>query len=192
MEIFEQERDAYDSGQSIQPILLAVSPVNKELTLRNLIERAFADEAVIQAENAWRSNEQSVLQTWDTQIENFETANNSPNAKDAERYIEEAGLQTIIRQDIEWTKRKIEAQELIDIHRFPSVIAMLYSQYYRIHDRNRKSAPGDVTDISIIGASPYVDVILTENFQAEIFKKIKPRIERMANLEIGTMRDIRK
>ena len=192
-QMFENERDLYDVGGNPQPILVAITMVNQDsrLHLRNLIQELFSNEEILEAEKRWRSDETTVLNNWITRIENFRPNSDVANARDADLYVEEASLQTIMRLDINWAKQKVEAKELIDTSKFPSVIAMLYSQYYRLYDPYWKARPQEITDISIIGAAPYVDVVVTEFFQAEILKKIKSKVIGMENLEIATLRDIR-
>jgi hypothetical protein len=192
--MFENERDLYDANEFPQPILAAITMVNKDrrLHLRNLIQELFTNEEINKVEEKWRNDESSVLNNWISQIDNFKPSSDVANARDSDRYVEEASIQTIMRLDINWTKKKVEAKELIDSSKFPSVIAMLYSQYYRLYDPYWKARPQEITDISIIGVAPYVDVVITENFQAEILKKIRSKVVGMENLEIAALRDIRK
>ncbi len=193
-QMFENERDLYDAIEFPQPILTAITMANQDprLHLRNLIQELFTNEEIIKVEKGWRTDESSVLNNWISQIDNFKPSSDVANAGDADRYVEEASLQTIMRLDIDWAKKKVEAEEFIDTRKFPSVIAMLYSQYYRLYDPYWKARPQEITDISIIGVAPYVDVVITEFFQAEILKKIKSRVNGMSNLRIATLRDIRQ
>lgn len=68
---------------------------------------------------------------------------------------------------------------------------MLYSQYFRLFEESRKTDLQDVTDIRIMASSPYMNAIVTENFQAEIFRKIKRVWFRIENLEVYTLKDLR-
>ena len=192
-QLFENERDLYDVNENPQPILAVITMVNQDprLHLRNFILELFKDKEILEAETRWRTDETTVLKNWISRIDNYEPISDVANSRDADLYVEEASLQTIMRLDINWAKQKVETKELINTSKFPSVIAMLYSQYYRLYDPYWKARPQEITDISIIGAAPYVDVVITEFFQAEILKKIKPKVIGMENLEIATLRDIR-
>ncbi len=193
-QIFNNERDFYDIGDIPQPILAPITMFTQDprLRLRNLIQELFSKKEITEVEKQWRSDETVVMNNWISQTDNFEPSSDVANSRDADRYVEEASLQTIMRLDINWAKHKVDAEELIDTARFPSVIAMLYSQYFRLYDPYWKARPQEITDISIIGVAPYVDVVITENFQAEILKKIRSKVVGMENLEIATLRDIRK
>jgi hypothetical protein len=128
----------------------------------------FEDPIIAEFEKNWRSNENDTLYYWLESRRNFLPSMKDANAKDAERYLKESGLQTLISIDIEWAKNEIELGNVPSVERYPSMKVMLYSQYYRIHNPHWKPKPQEVTDVSIIAASPYVDIVLTENFQAEI------------------------
>jgi len=192
-QIFRDERDFYDVDDIPQPVLAPITMFYQDprLHLENLKQELFTNEEIIEVEKRWRSDETSVLNDWISQIDNFKPSSDVANSRDADLYVEEASLQTIMRLDINWAKKKVDAKELIDTSKFPSVIAMLYSQYYRLYDPYWRARPQEITDISIIGVSPYVDVVITENFQAEILNKIKSKAVGMGNLKIATLRDIR-
>lgn len=147
------------------------------------------------AEKKWREHEQSVIKYWTKKLENFNFSSSAANSIHAEHYIKEAGIQTLINLDLSyksnWVKSRIENNELIDIGEFPSLQVMLYSQYYRIFDPYWKKRPQEVTDIQIISPSPYMDIVITEKFQAEILKKIRNRITGLNNSRIWTLKDIR-
>jgi len=46
-------------------------------------------------------------------------------------------------------------------------------------------------DITISCIVPYLDAIITEGFQADVYKKAKRFIPQLSNLEIYTLKDIR-
>lgn len=68
---------------------------------------------------------------------------------------------------------------------------MLYSQYYRLFEENRTLDLQDVTDVRITAAAPYVDSIVTESFQAEIFRKVKRQWGHLESLGVFTLKDLR-
>ena len=91
---------------------------------------------------------------------------------------------------MDWCKNKIENKEVLDINKFASVKMQLYSLYYRLYDPSWKPAPGEVTDLLIISAVPYVDVYITEKFQANIISKINKKVYNLNNVEIKRIRDL--
>ena len=191
--ILAEEFQTYSDKAALNPIQVAVTSLNKDprLHLKQMLEEIFSDEEVINTEKRWRDDENKVLKSWRGRIENFQPEYQAANSKDAARYVNEASLQTIISLNPEWAKEKIDRGHLIDTNHFLSMQAMLYSQYYRLYDTHWKPRPQEITDIEIIAVSPYVDTVITENFQAEILKKIKKKVAGMENLEIATLRDIR-
>ncbi|WP_162307188.1 hypothetical protein [Schaedlerella arabinosiphila] len=46
-------------------------------------------------------------------------------------------------------------------------------------------------DVLISSIAPYVDVVITENFQADVYKKAKKFIPQIKELEIYRLKDIR-
>lgn len=178
---------------SNEVLMNSFSPLgsNPSYDISTFFTQIFDDPTIAAFERDWRKNETEVLDFWLESRQNFSPGMKVANAKDAERYLEEAGLQTLIGIDLEWAKNEIKSGRVPNVHKYPSMQVMLYSQYYRIHDSHWKPKPQEVTDVSIIAASPYVDVVLVENFQAEILRKIRSKISGMENLEIGTLRDLR-
>lgn len=79
----------------------------------------------------------------------------------------------------------------IDISNLPSFRMMEYSQFRRIHMTNKKISPNDVMDVTISCAAPYMDAVITESFQADVYKKAKKFIPQLKHLEIYTLKDIR-
>lgn len=191
--ILEEEFKTYSTDKNINPVQVPITALSKDsqLHLKNALEKIFSDNEVLAAESRWRSDETTVLNSWKKRLNNFQQESSTANAKDAERYWEEAGLQTLMFLNPAWAKEKVDAGHLIDPNHFLSVKAMLYSQYYRLYDQHWKPRPQEITDIQIIAVSPYVDTVITEKFQAEIFKKIKTKVRGMEKLEIYTLRDIR-
>lgn len=86
----------------------------------------------------------------------------------------------------------IEISPEIDISRLPASRIMEYSQFTRIYQTHKSIKANDVMDIQISCIVPYVDAVITENFQADIYKKAKSIIPQLKKLEIYTLRDIRQ
>ena len=79
----------------------------------------------------------------------------------------------------------------INLDSFPTLRIMEYSQYNRVYLTSKKIKPNDVMDIVICGIVPYLDAVVTENFQANVYKKAKNFIPQMKLLEIYTLKDLR-
>lgn len=78
-----------------------------------------------------------------------------------------------------------------DISKLPASRMMEYSQFIRIYQTEKQIKPNDVMDVQISCIVPYVDAVITENFQADVYKKAKRLIPQMKELEIYTLKDIR-
>jgi len=195
--LFEEEKRVYETKEKLSPIQLSISFANKnpKLQLKGFMQELFSNNEVIESEKMRRIGETQVLNNWLSRIKNFNPELETANSKDADRYVKEALIQTIIKLDIDlgsnFISEKIEKKEEIEFEKFQSVMIMLYSQYYRLYDSGWKSAPQEVTDIEIMAAVPYMDVVITENFQAEILKKVRNIYSPISKLEILTLRDIR-
>jgi hypothetical protein len=88
-------------------------------------------------------------------------------------------------------KEKIDKNEEIKVDAFPSVKTTFYTVFYRFYAENRDPELQDVFDILIFNVVPYLDIVVTERFQGEIFRKIKNRDEMYQDIEILTLRDLR-
>lgn len=95
-----------------------------------------------------------------------------------------------IQKDI--VARGMQPIEDIDVSRFPSLRIIEYSQFSRVHLTKKAIKPNDVMDVEISGIIPYVDAVITEAFQADVYKKAKRIVRQMKNLEIYTLKDIRQ
>lgn len=80
----------------------------------------------------------------------------------------------------------------IDVLKMPASRIMEYSQFVRIYQTNKNIKPNDVMDIQISCIVPYVNAVITENFQADVCKKAKHFIPQLEKLEIYTLKDIRQ
>ncbi len=191
--ILNEEIRVYNSNDDIIIQFNAFTPLGKDdsYNLRLFIEKVFENEQIRELETSWRKNETETLNNWIATKNNFIPSNKYPNTNDAEKYIEQAGLPTLMRLEMNWCKRMIEKKMVPDIDKFHSVKIMLYSLYYRLYDPSWKAKPSEVTDISIISTAPYVDTFVTEKFQVNIMKKIKNKVKNLNKLEIKRIRDIR-
>lgn len=79
----------------------------------------------------------------------------------------------------------------IDTSKLPASRMMEYSQFLRILKTQKTIKPNDVMDVLISSIAPYVDAVITENFQADVYKKAKKLIPQIKELEIFRLKDIR-
>lgn len=65
----------------------------------------------------------------------------------------------------------------MNFEKFPALRIMSYSQFMRVHFTQKEIKPNDVMDVLISSAVPYVDAVLTENYQVDIYLKAKKYID---------------
>lgn len=155
-----------------------------------VVDDLFHKPGIAKLEREWQNNNQDVLNTWQARKSNFNPTNPVPNAQDAKRFVEDASVQTLCQINPQLVKASIDANNVDILQSFPSMQIMLYSQYYRIFNPTWKPNDQEVTDVCISACAPYVDVVITEIFQAEIYKKVQKHINGMSAI-IATLRDIR-
>jgi len=191
--ILDDEKRSLGNVSTISPLMQAFSPMghNSSYNFRLFTDKLFLREEFSKLERNWRNEEAATLQGWLTQKSNFKPKRTVPNADDADDYVMEAGIQSLLASDIQWAQTEINAGRIPNINNFPSLKVILYSQYYRLHDPHWKPESQEVADVLIMSAAPYMDVVVTEAFQAEIFKKIRKKVVGLEKLQIATLKDIR-
>lgn len=81
----------------------------------------------------------------------------------------------------------------IEIDAFPSVKASTYTVFHKFYvDPSRAPSLSDAFDIIISAATPYADVVFTENHQAEVLRKTRRLDQLLDDLEIYTLRHLRQ
>jgi len=191
--ILDEERRTNGNTALVSPLMNAFSQEGVDLSydFEYFMNRMFASSFFLELEHDWRDEETATLAVWMKRKENFNPKRPVPNASDADEYLEEAGMQSLIASDLEWARKEIGAGRVPNINHFPSLQVVLYSQYYRLYDPHWRPKPQDVTDLLIVSVTPYMDAVITEAFQAEILKKIRKKVLGLDNLQVATLRDIR-
>ena len=75
---------------------------------------------------------------------------------------------------------------------FPSLRTVEYSLFHRSYLKKKKLQVNDVMDIRMSSFIPYVDEVITEGYQADVYRKAKGHIKELKNLEVYTLRDLIK
>ena len=193
--IVEEELELYGSEDVPQPMLNAFSPLGPDPSydLRALLQRLFKDPAILAATGDGRHTDaKDVLTTWQANAPNFQPTQPVANAVDADRFVGEAFQQSLIRLAPEWYGQQLEVGVVPDIERFPTIATLLYNQYWRLWDASWAPATSALFDVQIMAIAPYVDMVVTERFQAEIFRKIGKRVRGLDSLEVLTLKGLRE
>ncbi len=159
--------------------------------LDKFIDRLFRMPPITKLESEWRKNDQVVLNSWQTNKVNFTPTRSVQNARDAKQFVHDGCIDTLCQLHPDLVQASINANNISLLQSFPSMQMMLYSQYYRIFDPTWISNDQEVTDVCISACVPYVDAVVTEKFQAEIYRKIRKHINGMST-DIKTLRNIRR
>jgi len=190
--IQEEVNNQYHTNPiSIQ--IRAFSPLGPTEThdLRDFVNQLFEIPDIAEIERNWREEEKVGIDSWLKRKSNFKVNRPAANAEDAERYVKRMLLDYLESDRLFSVKKKIESFDEISVENYPAIKTMLYSKYYRIFDPSWKPYPKEVTDTYIVAAAPYMDIVITEKYQAEILRKVQNRVPGLENLEIATLRDIR-
>lgn len=91
---------------------------SKAYDFKFFFDHLFDDKEIKKAESEWRKNEQSILKVWISTKKNFVTTSDSTNSKDSDRYIDEAGIQSLIQQFPDWVKFELDAGRVPKIDHF--------------------------------------------------------------------------
>ena len=187
---FQQNIDFKITNQ----IANAFSPIvnNDSYNCRRFFERLSVNKELMQNINDEISNLKSIAIKWESQrdITRKQLAKLAlPENMIDEKYYRFVEKETIVKDLINWG---IEPNHDIDLEKFPAIRIMEYSQFNRIHCTKKAIRPNDVMDITISGIVPYLNAVITEKFQANVYKKAKSFISQMQSLEIYTLNDIRE
>ena len=191
-QILEAEIAAMGRAAVTDVLLQAFTPLGSDSSYDfvSFIDRLFADPAIRQLELQWRTHDQDVLDTWQRNKANFAPVSSVPTARDAQRFVHDACIDTLCQIHPQFVQASIQADDVSVLQTLPSVQVMLYSQYYRIVDPSWKLDNQEATDVYIASASPYVDAVVTERRQAELYKKVQKHVNGM-NIDVATLRHIR-
>jgi len=194
--LLSAEYAAYASGASVDPFLNTFVPdghqPDRSYDLRRLLDFVFGDPTNRRAAEEWDRTAGEVLSQWLDNRKNFTPTRDRANAKDADRYVEQAGSEALMRNFTAWYGEMLGSGVVPDLKKFPSLMVMAYSQYWRLWDHSWRPAPGEVTDVRIMAVAPYVDIVVTERRQAEIFRKIQQKVPGLADLTIRRLSDLRR
>lgn len=72
----------------------------------------------------------------------------------------------------------------VNPNRLPGMRVMEYSHFMRVYDRKKPISPNDVMDVKMSCFIPYVDAVVTEGYQAELYRNMKSFIKELEKLEI--------
>jgi len=192
--LLEDEIANYPDPSSVEPVAFAFSMFNPDpdANLSSFMGKLFSHPEVKRSERAWGSGwKRESLNAMLALKANFQPSGDRYNAKDAGRFVELAVPQYVSSQAPIWVKGLINQGKTPKPGAFPSVKMALYTVFYRFYAEQREPEEQDVFDILIGNIASYLDGVITENFQAEIYRKVKNRDPFLNHLSIDTMSILR-
>ncbi|MBK1811533.1 hypothetical protein JHL18_12970 [Clostridium sp. YIM B02505] len=194
--IIQEEYQKYLNGQTLQitnKIANVFSPLvnNESYNCKKFFEKIKCNTKLMKTIQDEIAQLSSVAKSWEQQrLDSRKILNNMKLSSEIidEKFYKMQERETIIKDLSNWG---IKPQKTIDITALNSLRIMEYSQFNRVYMTNKKVLPNDVMDIKISCIIPYIDAVITENFQANIYIKARKLIPRLNKLEIYTLRDIR-
>lgn len=193
--LLDDEIRAQEARQALSPILQAFTPDGPDdsYDLPQLVRRVFADPEIQEVirKGDYEVSATVILDAWKANAANFEPRNRVANARDADVFVQEAGIQTLISIRADWTASQIHKGSVPSIRDFPSLMVMLYSIYWRIWDPAWRGEAADVMDVRIAALAPYADLFFTETYQAEVLSKARKRVPGLERLRVHRLKDLR-
>lgn len=92
----------------------------------------------------------------------------------------------------DFVKSVAEKNQLQSLIIFKSLYIQAHFLYYKYIQKEQKEKLSDTFDTLIISNLPYVDLFLTERTNAGLLRELRRKLSFISNLEIETMRDLRK
>jgi hypothetical protein len=122
-----------------------------------------------------------VANTWNDTKASYYSISNVLKPSDLRKLYFKLERETIIK---DLRVHGIDIINDLDIKRLPGIRAMEYSQFMKIYDRKKSINPNDVMDVKMSCFIPYVDAVITEVYQAELYKNMKSFIRQLKDIEI--------
>lgn len=194
IDIFNNEIEVYPNYKEINPILTSFSFFNKDkdLHLKPFFEKLERKSSLREYEQKWNSFwKKDALDSIINLKKNFSPSGNRYKSIDGLRFVSDALPQYVYIHAPKWSKKMIAKGEEPNPNCFPSIKMALYTVFFRFYAESREPQIQDVFDISINNIVPYLDLVVTEKFQAEIFRKIQRIDNFISHIDIHTINYLR-
>ena len=191
--ILEKEVNQYYSDFEVDPILFGAASVNVFLSYEDVMHIFETDSQLREIIDSEQDKFKDVLSEW------------SKKRSDASEYFKKMGITnyneqcTIINEGFKKDFFKTMKRDIqndypdfsgeIKVSKFPSMALIEFCLLNKIYLSKQRLDGNDVNDIIITGIVPYVDAVITEKQQANLFKQAKGK-DYLKNIEIYTISDI--
>jgi hypothetical protein len=192
--LFEDEQAGYPSASDIDPTVHGFSLLNRKLgtNLENLMRISFENPDTVKREADWPRLKQEILDSWIEMRPNFRPHGHRFSPLDGREFVERVTYQQIFERAPEWAAEVEERDGSLRTTAFPSIRMTAWTVFFRIYMSHRKPETQDVFDTVISTPAPYLDAVVTENYQADIYGHVKRFEAPLVGLEVLRLRDLRQ
>lgn len=192
-QLLEEEVSRYPDSSQVEPILLGFSGrLAPGADLDTALETVFRQGVIQNREAYWNGSRQQIVDGIRSLVQNYLPVGTSYTPSEIRTFVEIAGFSQLVYRQREFAAR-VDRGLSVEIDAFPSLKASLYTVFHKFYvDPSRIPSVSDAFDILISALVPYVDAIFTENHQAEVLRKTKNLDRFIRDLEIYTLRDLRR
>ena len=194
--ICAQEVQKYVFGGQVNPIIAGFSNLQNTLTFSAFLKKFQNDHELRKIINKEAEGHFNVLQEWENQrntIQKFVTDNRYSIKQKNEllnRIYRDKIRETLLK-DIRIYNTKFNEKE-INYEMFPAIRLSEFCHYEKVYRSSKPLGINDVSDVIICAVVPYVDIVITEKYQANLFDQAKHSIVKMKNVQILTLKNIKE
>jgi hypothetical protein len=192
-QLFDDELAGYPSATDIDPAIWAFSYFNtpRGTNLKNLMDITFKNPDTLRREQEWPQLKLDLLAGWVALKANYPPKGSTYIAPEGIPFVKRATLQNVAERAPGWARGMQDSGEAISSAAFPSIRMTLWTVFFRLYVARRQPTPQDVFDVLISTPAPYLDAVVTEKHQAEIYRQVKKLDHIIDHLDIYTLKDLR-
>ena len=190
--LFKDELAAYPDPSEVSPILIA-SPgglVPKNKNLAEILNQAFGTPDIQANADRWNAGKNEIVEGIVSLVKNYPPKSEKYTTKEIKGFVEIAGFQQIAMRAFDFAQKIVQQGQAVSVDAFRSIKMTAFIVFYKFYPDKRRPIDSDAFDIIIASVLPYVDTVITEKHQAEIFRKIQKLDKLIENLEIFTLKDV--
>ncbi len=192
-QLFEDELARYPSTASISPILLGFSTLNasKGTNLRSLIDWLFTDPVVLRREREWPGLKTELLTCWLALKANYPPKGKRHVPREGIAFAKTVAIQQVVERAPDWARKMHNSGRIISEAPFGSVRMVAWTIFFRFYTADREPDTQDVFDVLISAPAPHLDAVVTENFQADIYRQVNRLDPSLHHLDVCALGDLR-
>jgi hypothetical protein len=188
-----EEARVYPRAANVDPFLAGFrvpgAPLN--VGLADTLKALFSDEESLGHEERWKDARVSIIDGIRSLVANYPPKGRTYTPRELRTWLEIAGFSQIAMYQYEFARERCDRDEEVLIDAFPSVKAVAFTVFHKFYvDPKRTPHVSDAFDLIIASPTPYVDAVITENHQAEVWRKTKNRDPFIDHVQVLTLGDL--